>query len=489
MPKVLVVDNSPRDVERFRNLLAKESAEVEVCLTGAAAETAIAASPDGFAAAVILWDIPGPPFGFDLLSQCRRRWPETPVVVMSGALDAALAARAFALGARDFLEKPLDSERIRTCMQALIAASDPESPLVEQLRGTLLGESPVWIATLKQVAKVIPHADTRILLIGESGTGKELLAQAIHRLGPQSSEPLVPVNVGEIPPTLIESALFGHERGAFTSAVGRREGYLEESGEGTLFLDEIGDLALDLQGKLLRVIQEKQFRRVGGDRAIEFKARLIGATNRDLAAAVNVGAFRRDLFHRLAEVMIHIPPLRERKGDVDRLLNHFLDANGGDRPLRFARETLTILRSYPFLGNVRELENTVKGALIACDGASILPRHLPLQSMGTLLTTGDRTIASNAEPTTERELAPAQQTLLQELVRSMPENWMDMPYREAAQPYIQAFDRVYLKRKLERWRHNVTQAAKDTGVDGKTFRKRWKEAGLPPLGAEEETDD
>ncbi len=489
MLKVLIVDNSARDAERFRNLLAKEGAELEVCLTGAAAKAAIDANAGGFAAAVILWEIPGPPFGFDLLSQCRQRWPETPVVVMSGALDAALAARAFALGAIDFLEKPLDSERIKTSLQALLAAGDPESPVVKQLRQTLLGESPAWIATLKQVAKVIPHKDSRVLLIGESGTGKELLAQAIHRLGPRAKASLVAVNVSEIPSTLIESALFGHERGAFTSAVGRHEGYLEEAGEGTLFLDEIGDLALDLQGKLLRVIQEKQFRRVGGDRAMPFSARIIGATNRDLAAAVNAGAFRRDLFHRLAEVMIQLPPLRERKGDVDYFLNHFLDVYRSDRQVRFARETLTILRSYPFLGNVRELENMVKGALISCEGEVILPQHLPMHSMGTLLTSNSTASPQSAEARTDREMDTARQTLLQELVQSLPEDWLEAHYREAAQPYIQAFDRVYLQRKLERWRHNVTQAARDAGIDVKTFRKRWKEAGLPPLSADEETDD
>jgi DNA-binding NtrC family response regulator len=487
MTKVLLIENSMRDAERFRSHVAREQVEVEVCANGAAAGTVIAESVGGYDAAVILWEIPGPPSGFELLSQCRRRWPEMPVVVMSGALDAALAARAFTLGARDFLEKPFDSERVRSCLQALFVASDPESPLVSRLRETLLGESPIWQATLRQVARVIPASGSRILLIGESGAGKELLAQAIHRLGPRGSAPMIAVNVGEISAALIESALFGHERGAFTNAVGRHEGYLEEAGEGTLFLDEIGDLAQDLQVKLLRVIQERSFRRVGGDRAIPFNARIIAATHRDLAAAVNAGAFRRDLFHRLAEVTIQIPPLRDRKGDVEWLLGHFLALYREGRQVRFARETVTILRSYPFLGNVRELENLVKAALINCNGEVILPRHLPLESMGTLL--GAPPVAAERARKEDAGSFGSPRALLAELLRALPDNWMEMTYRDATQPYIQAFDRVYLQRKLEARRYNITQAARDAGIDAKTFRKRWKEAGLQPLGGEDEAED
>ncbi len=499
MIKMLVIDNSPRDAERFRSLLAKEGGEIVYCDSGAAAEKLIAVQRDGFAAAVILWEIAGPPFAFDLLIQCRQRWPEMPVVIVSGALDAALAARAFTLGARQFLEKPLDSESVRACLQELLAERDPDSPLVEELRKTLSGESAVWRATLRQVAKVIPHADSRVLLIGESGTGKELLAQAIHRLGPRGKAPCVGVNIGEIPTTLIESALFGHERGAFTGAAGQRMGFLEEVGEGTLFLDEIGDLAMEVQVKLLRVIQERQFRRLGGKELLPFGGRLIGATNHDLAAAVKQGTFRRDLFHRLAEVTIEIPPLRERQGDVDWLLTHFLDLYRGERPMRLARETITILRSYPFLGNVRELENLVKGALIACEGEVIFPRHLPLPSMGTLLPatvpTAVPATESKGQPETAPESAPvstintARDLLLLELANTLPEDSLELPYRKAIQPLTQAFDRVYLRRRLERRRYNITQAAKDAGVDTKTFRKRWKDAGLPPLGAEEESDE
>src|SRR5262249_29060757 len=192
MRKILVIESSARDAERLRTLLAKEDVEMALCGTGAEAERVFMAG-EGFAAAFILWEIPGPPFGFTLLARSRQSWPETPVIVMSGMLDAALATRAFALGARDFLEKPLESERVKSCLRSVFAVQDPLSPLVAHLRQGIVGESPALLTTLKQIARVIPHSDSRVLLIGESGTGKELLAQAIHHSGPRASKPWVAI--------------------------------------------------------------------------------------------------------------------------------------------------------------------------------------------------------------------------------------------------------------------------------------------------------
>ena len=488
MPKVIIVDNSTRDAERAGKLLARDGAEAELCHSAAAAAQLLANKSEGFAAVFILWELAGPPFGAELLVLCRTRWPQMPVVVMSGSLDASLATRAFALGARDFLEKPVEEERLRSCLQSLLAAH-PDTQDFNQLRAQFVGESPAWLATLREVARVIAHADTSALLIGESGTGKELLAQAIHGSGTRAGKTCVAINVGEIPATLIESVLFGHEKGAFTGAVGKREGLLEEASDGTLFLDEIGDLAIDLQGKLLRVIQEKKFRRVGGKAMLDFKARIIAATNRDLAAAVTQGTFRRDLYHRLAEVTIQLPPLRERKGDVELLLRFFLERYGKERVKRLSREALTILRSYTFPGNVRELENLIKGAVIACEGDTVLPHHLPLQSMGTFLHTATEPMAeaviTQVTETSDAEL----QALQKEVTQLLPADWLEMPYREAMQFYVQAFDRRYLPYQLTRSRHNITQAAKDAGMDPKTFRKRWEDAGLSPLSAKEGGDE
>jgi DNA-binding NtrC family response regulator len=490
MQRVLLIDNSVRDARRFQGLLAKECIEVEFCSSGVEAEKLLSSPADDFGVAIILWELTGQVSGADLLLKCRKMKPEMPVVVTSESLDASLATRAFAFGARDFLAKPLDSERIISCMRLLLNAQDPLSPLVKTIRGQILGESAALINTLKQIAKVIPHRRTRVLLIGESGTGKDLFAQAIHRLGPNAEEPWVPVNISGIPPTLIESALFGHEKGAFTGAISQHAGYLEEAGEGTIFLDEIGDLDLLLQTKLLRVIQERRFRRLGGNSDLHFRARLVCATNRDLAAAVNQDSFRRDMFHRIAEVTIQVPPLRERKGDIDVLLNHFLDKHRGDRQIRFARETLAILRSYPFHGNVRELENLVTSALIESEGAEILPGHLPLKNMGTLLA-GD--LLNQGQPHTKRvsditDVKAPHNELVEELLESLPASWSDLPYRNVAHHFNQALDRVYLRHKLERSHHNIAKAARDAGIDSKTFRKRWKDCGLPPLSAAEDQD-
>ena len=413
-----------------------------------------------------------------------------PVVIVSSVLDATLATRAFALGAHDFLQKPLDPERVKTCLDSLLNELDPYLPLVERLKETILGESPAMLATLRKVAKVVQHgASSRVLLTGESGTGKELLARAFHDFGENHNAPFVAVNVAALPKELTESMLFGHEKGAFTGANKAHKGYMEEAADGTLFLDELGELDQSLQSKLLRALQEKKFRRLKGSKEIDFEARLICATNQDLPAAVKRGTFRRDLYHRVAEVPIQVPPLRERRDDIDLLLEHFLSVYGKGRRVRFALETLTILRSYPFPGNVRELENAVKAALVEGDGEWILPKHLPLPSMGAFLE-GE----APAQPTAPAALAqppdegcdaksshPAFQELFRELVDSLPENWRDLPYKQALAEYERAFDRIYLPRLIERYGHNKSMATKAVGFTTKTFDEHWRRAGLPPL--------
>ncbi|HMV50213.1 MAG TPA: sigma-54 dependent transcriptional regulator [Blastocatellia bacterium] len=492
MPKILVVESDIHDADRFRALLAGEDFEMVRCDSGAAAETLLSRhTQEDFAAAIILWEISGPPFGFSLLAQCRQLWPAMPVIIVSGMLDARLATRAFKLGASDFLEKPVESSRVKSCLKSLLAKHDSFSPLVDALRQKIIGESTALLSALKETAKLIPHSDSRALFIGDSGTGKELFATAIHDLGSRPKSPLVPVNVGAIPPGLIESELFGHEKGSFTGALTRRIGCLEEAADGTLFLDEIGELEISLQVKLLRAIQERQFRRVGGEQDLPFRARLVCATNRNLAQSVLQGTFRQDLFHRIAEKTIQIPPLRERRGDVDVLLNHFLDAYRNGRQIRFARETLTILRSYTFPGNIRELQNLVRGALIDCEGDTILPRHLPLPNMVAFMTPDEEPEPETYDaPPSENPIAPAYQELVAEVMQALPQNWLQRPYRETARAHESAFDRIYLRHLHERLHGNITRCAAAAGVDTKTFRKRWKECGLSPLGTrEDEAED
>jgi two-component system nitrogen regulation response regulator NtrX len=486
MRRILIADNSQRDAQRFKTLVEEAGLSAELCTSGAEVANHLNDASQDWAAIIVSWEIPGPPFGLELLVHSRRLLPDVPVVVVSSSLDAALAFRASALGASDFLQKPLDMHRVKSCIGSLLAEQDPYSPLVEQLNAKILGASPALLSTLNQVANVASHQEARVLLIGDSGTGKELLAQAIHDLGQKPDAPFVAVNVTTLPKELIESALFGHEKGAFTGATDSHRGYMEEAGQGTLFLDEFGELDLSLQAKLLRAIQEKKFRRLKGSKDISFDARLICATNLDLALSVRQGTFRQDLFHRIAEMTIHVPPLRERQGDIDLLLEHFLSVYGGNRQVRFARETLSILHSYSFPGNIRQLENIVKSTLIQCKGELILPKHLPLAMMGGLLpnenqepSTGQLSKGAPAVPTS------AHQELFLELSRSLPANWRDLPYKQMVEKYGHAFDRIYLPSLIERYRHNLTRATKAAGVDKKTFAQHWKDAGLPPLRTEE----
>jgi two-component system nitrogen regulation response regulator NtrX len=494
MRRILIADDSLRDAQRFRSLLADDELSIELCSSGAEAANYLHAAGRDLALFIVLWEIPGPPFGSELLLRSKQLLPGVPVVIISDALNASIATYAFALGARDFLEKPLDMQRVKSCLDSLLNEQDPYSPLVEQLNKTILGNSAIFRSTLKQVAKVIPHTALRVLLIGESGTGKDVLARAFHELGANPTAPFVHINIAAIPKELIESALFGHEKGAFTGATNMHRGYMEEACYGTLFLDELGELDLSLQAKLLRAIQDKKFRRLKGIKDIDFNARLVCATNRDLTLMVKQGSFRQDLYHRIAERLIYVPPLRERNGDIGILLEHFLSLHSSERGVRFARETLTILHSYPFPGNVRELENFVKQAVIECDGELILPQHLPLLAMAGFLSQEDPATLSNAQPNVSElksdeaanEMTDMHQKLFCELTRVLPANWHCLPYKQVFEKYEHAFDRIYLPRLIERYHHNVTRATKAAEMDRKTFAQHWKDAGLSPLRAEGE---
>jgi two-component system, NtrC family, response regulator HydG len=484
MFKVLVIDSSAEDSESIRGLLAEEGAQVVVCRDGTAAKPVIEGHAVGFTAVFMLWDV-SDPASVETLPLLRHCWPETPVVVMIDEFTYDLAARAYGMGAKDTLQKPVEAKKFKASLRELLLARDYSSPMMAELRKKIRGESASLLAALWQLTRVIPHADSNVLLLGESGTGKELFARAIHDLGPRHDAPFVATQVSAHNEHLFESEMFGYEKGAFSSADKQHIGLFEQAGDGTLFLDEIGDLSASAQIRLLRVIQEKKFRRLSGKEELRFKARLVCATHHDLPEEVNHKKFRLDLYHRISEATVHAPPLRERKGDIELLARYFLDANKGERKA-FADETLKILCGYDFPGNVRELEKAVNWAFRACVGEIILPQNLPSEIMNALLRDAP---GAKSDKATDAPRRAHIEELIDELARSLPADWPTLTYRETSRAHNQALDRVYLRKTLERHRHNLKAAAKASDLDPKTFRKRWRESGLPPLGGDEEKPD
>ncbi|MBI3417049.1 MAG: sigma-54-dependent Fis family transcriptional regulator [Verrucomicrobia bacterium] len=459
MTKLLIVDDNPRDQERYRHFLA--GYDLTVVGDGGQALAGIMEASPMISMAVVLWELRGALSGAEFLIRLGRLSPKTRVIVVSGLLDISRAATAKALGAFDFLLKPLEKERLCLSVESALCDSSAESDLLPELRKRMIGSSPSFMSALRALARVIPQKEITILLGGETGTGKELFARSIHELGTQKSEPLVPVNIAAIPSTLVESALFGHEKGAFTDARERRIGAFEESGAGTLFLDEIGELDLPVQAKLLRVIQERTFRRLGGSHDLKFRARLICATNRDLTIEIKSGRFREDLYHRIADYELRIPSVKDRDNDLWLLIDSFLVKYGHERRITLARETRELLSSYPFHGNVRELENIIRRAILECDDDQILTKHLPLEVMS------------------ERQAADDNDSRKEQLC--WPVHLFNLPQKEAVEAIEIAFDQEYLPKKLRESRGNVTQAAKTAGLDPKTFRKKWEAARLEPL--------
>ncbi len=327
--------------------------------------------------------------GHQVLKAAIAADPEMPVILMTAYGTISDAVNAMREGAYDYLEKPVDSDHLlaiirralqhRTLLRENLQLKERFS---RELQGPeILGESPALRAALDQVGKVAP-TDATVLLEGESGVGKELFAHAVHQESGRKSGPFFAINCAAIPETLLESELFGYEKGAFTGASSSKRGKFEVADHGTLFLDEIGDLSPVLQGKILRVIETKQFERVGGTQTRRVDIRLVAATNKDLKALVASGAFRQDLFFRLAVFPILVPPLRERREDIPLLARHFLAKFAAEQkrraPIEISREAIDALVRHPWPGNVRELENTIERALILGAGDRILPEDLNL---------------------------------------------------------------------------------------------------------------
>jgi two-component system NtrC family response regulator len=389
-PQILIVDDDEDIRSQLRWALTADFDVIESEDRPSAMRVFAEKKPE-----VVLVDLGLPPHpgtpqeGMALLSELIAADSATRVVVISGQGEKENALKAIGEGAYDFFCKPVNVEELKTIIGRAFQVGRLEREFQAQQQefategfADMLGKSPAIKQVFSTIRK-LDNADAPVLVLGESGTGKEVVALTIHRRGPRAKGPFVAINCGAIPETLIESELFGHERGAFTGAHTARPGRVEMAEGGTLFLDEIGELPLAMQVKLLRFLQEQQIERIGGRKPIQVNTRVIAATNVNIEKAMTEGTFREDLYYRLAVVVIKLPPLRERDTDVVVLAEAFLKRFGSEQGkgrLKFSKEALIALQQYSWPGNVRELENRVKRAVIMCEDQRVTPENLSLAS-------------------------------------------------------------------------------------------------------------
>jgi DNA-binding NtrC family response regulator len=383
---ILIVDDEAEIRESLRTLLELEGYEVEVAASGDEGATQLGER----AFDLVLLDLALPDRnGLDLLADLRAQDPQQAVIMITAYGTVENAVRAMQTGAVNFIQKPWDNEKLLADVRAAVARHRAEEENVQLKRAlkqrynfeNIVGKSEPMLKIFDLVAQVATSRST-VLLQGESGTGKELIAKAIHLNSSRRERSFVPVNTGSMPPDLLESTLFGHVKGAFTSAIASKKGLFEIADRGTLFLDEIGNMSMDTQSKILRVLQDRKFMHLGGVQEIQVDVRIIAATNVDLKQLVREGKFREDLFYRLNVISIDLPPLRQRKEDIPILVDHFLRkySEENERPIRrVSTEALRALVSYSWPGNVRELENVIERAVVLSSGTEIDPDLLPDQ--------------------------------------------------------------------------------------------------------------
>jgi len=389
--------------------------------------------------------------GLEILKNTLNSFPGTPVIMISGYGTIEASVEAMRNGAFDFLEKPFTSIKLFECIDRAINVEsniESDSVIEENNRKSFEGiiyKSQNFEKVLQLVKKVAP-SPMNIVITGESGTGKELIARAIHRLSKSSPDPFVPVNCGALPESLFESELFGHERGAFTGAIKTKPGLLEFANNGTFFLDEIGELSPSLQVKLLRMLEEKKIRHVGGQNEIDINVRIISASNRDLKQAVKEKLFREDLFYRLSTIQIEIPPLRERVDDIIPIARYFVQeiCRKEDVPVRkFSPDAEELLKQYTWKGNVRELQNIIGRTLYLCTDRVIRAKDLPI---------------SNQE--------------------KMNTEALKMNYKKAKDKVLEKFEVEYLTHHLKKHSGNISHTAEACGMDRRTIHRLIKEYNI-----------
>jgi DNA-binding NtrC family response regulator len=420
----MILDDEPKMGKILARVLEREGHRAEPFTEPAAALAALAREPSD----LLLTDLKMPGMdGLEAMRRAREAVAGIDVIMMTAYATAETAVRAMKEGAFDYLIKPFPNEELimvvarvaerrhlreenRALKESLVPRFDPRN---------IVAVSPAMRDVLKRVEKVAA-SDVSVLLRGESGTGKEVLATAIHAAGPRRERPLIKVNCGALPETLLESELFGHVRGAFTGAVETRKGLFQQADGGTILLDEIGEVSPALQVKLLRVLQSGEFQRVGDAQTLRADVRVLAATNRDLEAMIEAGLFRADLYYRLNVVPIVIPPLRERAGDIPALIDHFLSRlkRRSGRPVRLAPAAFALLESYGWPGNIRELENALEHAFVMCEHDAIEPRDLPVAVQNALAAPRGGGAAAGSGGQTPRTLEEIEKRALTEALEA-----------------------------------------------------------------------
>ncbi|HEY2411461.1 MAG TPA: sigma-54 dependent transcriptional regulator [Pirellulaceae bacterium] len=466
MSKVLIVDDERNVLAAFESLLAKHGYDV---LTAGRADEApelvTSEQPD-----VVIMDIHTPGMsGLDALEIIKQREARVPVIIITGYGTMETAIEATKRGAFDYQLKPLEPEEMLQLVERAAAAGRSMhrevalgSTPATRKSDAILGQSPAMQELFKMIGRVAP-TDATVLIRGESGTGKELVARAIYQHSRRNQSPLVVVNCAALPEALLESEFFGHERGAFTGAVARRIGRFEQARGGTIFLDEIGEMPLQTQAKLLRVVQNREFEPLGSNETIKVDVRILAATNRDLEAAIAAGRFREDLFHRLSVVALHLPPLRERWNDVSLLVDYFLQrfaAELGKGSPNITAAARDLLATYHWPGNVRELENCLQRLVIVCQGRAIE------------LTDIKQAFQASSQ-------AEAGEQKLQSLIQGLVSRYLDsFTAQQSRTLLVEQVELQLLKEALQRAQGNQTLAAKLVGLPRSTFYARLQKFGL-----------
>ena len=455
--RILVVDDEPGIRQALRQMLEYEGYQVRDAKDGPAALAAYSEDPSD----LVLLDIKMAPMdGLDVLDRLRAKDPDVVVVMISGHGSVETAVEALKRGAFDFLEKPPDREVVLKRISNALAERELERENAELRKaqtaagaGPIIGKSPVLMEVLEKVERIAPTR-AYVLITGENGTGKELVAREIHRRSERAKGPFVEVNCAAIPHELIESELFGHEKGAFTGAHAKRTGKFELADEGTLFLDEVGDMSLVAQAKVLRALQDGVVQRVGGAASIEVDVRVLAATNKDIEHEIREGNFREDLYYRLNVVPLHVPPLSRRREDIPLLVEHFARVyceENGMPPKRFEPEAIESLTERPWPGNVRELKNTIERLVILAPGETISAGDVEALS-------GPRAGVSGGTA---------------DLIETH-SSFTD--YRDAA-------EKAFLTRKLDENDWNVSETARKLGMQRSHLYKKIEKHGLSRDGA------